>query len=81
MSALPAQRMGLYDRGVIAPGLAADLVLLDMERLRDNATFADPAAAPEGIDLVVVGGAVCMRDGNPRTRAPGRVLRPRRAGG
>jgi N-acyl-D-amino-acid deacylase len=81
MSALPAQRMGLYDRGVIAPGLAADLVLLDMERLRDNATFADPAAAPEGIDLVVVGGAVCMRDGQPTDARPGRVLRPRRAGG
>jgi N-acyl-D-amino-acid deacylase len=74
--------MGLYDRGVIAPGLAADLVLLDMERsLRDNATFADPAAAPKASTWVVVGGAVCMRDGQPTDARPGRVLRRRRAGG
>jgi len=80
MSAMPAQRMGLYDRGIIAPGLAADMVLLDMDRLRDTATFANPAAAPAGIDCVVVGGAVCMRDGQPTGARPGRVLRPGRAG-
>lgn len=77
MSAFPAQRLGLHDRGVIAPGMAADLVLLDMDRIRDRATFADPAAAPEGIDCVVVNGVVCMERGQPTGASPGAVLRSR----
>lgn len=75
MSAFPAQRLGLHDRGVIAPGMAADLVLLDMDRIRDRATFADPAAAPEGIDCVVVNGVVCMRGGEAQGVSSGVVLR------
>jgi len=77
MSAFPAQRMGLHDRGVLAPGLAADMVLLDMDRIRDRATFADPAAAPEGIDCVIVNGVICMEGGQPTGATPGAVLRSR----
>ncbi len=77
MSAFPAQRLGLHDRGLIAPGMAADMVLLDMDRIRDKATFADPSAAPEGIDLVVVNGVVCMRGGEHAGVASGSVLRLR----
>ena len=77
MSAFPAQRLGLHDRGVLAPGMAADMVLVDMDRIRDRATFADPAAAPEGIDCVVVNGVVCMEHGQPTGAAPGAVLRSR----
>lgn len=77
MTAFPAQRLGLYDRGVIAPGMAADMVLVDMERIRDKATFADPSAAPEGIDCVVVNGVVCMRDGESTGVSSGSVLRLR----
>lgn len=77
MSAFPAQRLGLHDRGVLAPGLAADMVLLDLDRVRDRATFADPGAAPEGIDCVVVNGVVCMEGGQPTGASPGAVLRSR----
>ncbi|GAB3431181.1 N-acyl-D-amino-acid deacylase family protein [Flindersiella endophytica] len=56
VTAAPADRIGLRDRGRIRPGLVADLVVLDMENLADTATYSDPARFPRGIDLVMVGG-------------------------
>lgn len=75
MSAFPAQRLGLYDRGVLAPGMAADMLLVDMDRIRDTATFADPSAAPEGIDIVLVNGVVCMQANQPTGAFSGTMLR------
>ena len=75
MSAFPAQRLGLYDRGVIAPGMAADMVLVDMGRIRDTATFANPSAPPQGIDAVLVNGAVCMLNGQETGTYSGAMLR------
>jgi N-acyl-D-amino-acid deacylase len=73
MTSLPADRFGLRDRGRIAEGAFADLVLFDADRVRDVSTFERPHAFPEGIDLVVVNGEVTW-DGRRRERA-GRVLR------
>jgi N-acyl-D-aspartate/D-glutamate deacylase len=56
VTAAPADRIGLRDRGRIRPGLVADLLVLDVESLADTATYADPARYPRGIDLVMVGG-------------------------
>jgi N-acyl-D-amino-acid deacylase len=73
MTVVPAQAMGLTDRGVLAEGMWADVVVFDPATIRDNATF-EAAAAPSGIDLVMVNGTVMVdRDFVPGS--PGQVLR------
>ena len=74
-SALAAEHMGFTDRGVIASGLKADLVLLDPDTVIDHATVDDPHAVSEGIARVWVAGELVW-DGSATTGArPGRVLR------
>ncbi|MDR3632181.1 MAG: D-aminoacylase [Isosphaeraceae bacterium] len=75
MTAVAANDLLLYDRGRIAPGAAADLVVFDFDRVRDRATFAEPTRTPEGILHVVVNGQVVVENGRPTTLRPGRVLR------
>ena len=60
MTSAPARRFGLIDRGLIHPGMAADLVLIDMPRVRSNATFDNPTQYPDGIDLVIVNGEIVV---------------------
>ncbi len=73
MTALPAERFGLVDRGRIAEGAFADLVVFDPDTVADRATFEHPHAFAEGVDLVVVNGRVAW-DWTPGQRA-GRALR------
>jgi N-acyl-D-amino-acid deacylase len=75
MSALPASRIRLRDRGRLAVGLAADVVVFDAARVADTATFEQPFQYPVGITAVVVNGAVALRDGERRERLTGRALR------
>jgi N-acyl-D-amino-acid deacylase len=74
MSGLPAQRFGLRDRGAIAVGKAADLVLFDPDTVTDRATWREPRLPPDGIDWVFVNGETVLQDGTPTGRQPGRVL-------
>lgn len=74
MTSLPARRMGLMDRGLLAEGLAADLVIFDPEIVRDMATFEDPRQFPLGIDTVIVNGQVVLDEGEHTGATPGRVL-------
>lgn len=71
----PADLLGLADRGRIAAGLRADLVLLDPERFVDTATYADPCRAPDGVVGVWVAGRRVWRDGAPTGERPGGVVR------
>lgn len=74
MTSLPAQRLGLADRGLLRPGMKADLVLFDPDAVRDVASFAAPHAYAEGFAAVVVNGMIVF-DGQAMTGArPGRVL-------
>jgi N-acyl-D-amino-acid deacylase len=73
MTSVPAERFGLADRGRIAEGMFADLVLVDPDRVADEATFERPHAFASGIELVVVNGRVAW-DGTRGERG-GRVLR------
>jgi N-acyl-D-amino-acid deacylase len=74
MTSLPARRMGLWDRGLIRQGFAADLVAFDPDRIADTATFEDPKRYPDGIEIVVVNGKVVL-EGDKRTRErPGMPL-------
>jgi N-acyl-D-amino-acid deacylase len=75
MTAVAANDLMLYDRGRIAPGAAADLVVFDFDRVRDRSTFAEPTLPPEGIRHVIVNGQVVVDDGKPTPARPGRVLR------
>ncbi|MBS7638051.1 amidohydrolase family protein, partial [Candidatus Bathyarchaeota archaeon] len=52
MTSLPAQRFGLMDRGLLRPGLAADITIFDPRSIIDKATFEDPRRFPEGIEYV-----------------------------
>ena len=75
MTSFPAARLGLPDRGLVRPGMKADLVVLDPATVRDRATFEEPHRYAEGVSLVVVNGEVVL-DGRKMTAArPGRVLR------
>lgn len=71
----PARIIGLRDRGLVAAGCAADLVVFDDDRLGEQGTFADPHHPPRGIGWVLVNGAVAVADGTPTGILAGRVLR------
>lgn len=75
MTALPAARLGLTDRGVLAEGMVADAVVFDPDTVADAATFEDPHRFAVGVHHVFVGGEPVIRDGEDTGRAPGRVLR------
>jgi len=75
MTSLPAEKLGLKDRGVIALGNWADLVLFDYEKIEDRATFLDPHQFPVGIPWVLVNGEVVVEDDVQTDALPGRVLR------
>jgi N-acyl-D-amino-acid deacylase len=74
MTSLPAQILGVRDRGMIREGMAADLALIDLNRIRDRATFFDPHQYAEGVEAVWVGGVAVVADGKPTMALPGRVL-------
>jgi N-acyl-D-amino-acid deacylase len=63
MSSLPARTFGLKNRGQIAEGFAADLVIFDDQKILDKATFSHPHQYPEGIDYVLVNGTVAVELG------------------
>lgn len=75
MTSLPAARMGLRDRGRIAQGMMADLVVFNPATVADKATFTAPHQYPVGIDYVVVNGQVEVDDGKMTAARAGRVLR------
>jgi N-acyl-D-amino-acid deacylase len=75
MTSLAASNVGLVDRGTIAAGRYADLVLFDPHTVADRATTADPHRTSIGIDTVWVNGQVVYKDGATRARYPGQILR------
>ena len=75
MTSLPANRMGLRDRGRIAPGMAADLVIFDPARIQDRATFTNPLAFATGVEFLFVNGELVIDGERLTDRMPGQVLR------
>jgi N-acyl-D-amino-acid deacylase len=75
MTSLPAWRMGLPDRGTIAPGKKADVVLFDPKTITDRATTKEPRAQPVGLTDVLVNGIPVLRDGKLTGERPGQALR------
>jgi N-acyl-D-amino-acid deacylase len=75
LSAMPAERAKLAERGRILPGFHADLVVFDAARVADRATFAEPRLLPVGIDHVIVAGQIVVKSGEHTGARPGSVLR------
>lgn len=75
MSGWPAQRMGLSDRGLVREGMRADILLLDLPRVRDTATWDQPTAVATGIDTVIVNGRLTIDKGRHTGAKAGMVLR------
>jgi N-acyl-D-amino-acid deacylase len=74
MTSLPAARLGLVERGLLRPGMAADVVVFDPATVVDTATYQDPHQYPLGVELVLVNGQVVLRDGIRTDARPGRPL-------
>ncbi len=77
MTAMPATRLQLHGRGLVAAGAYADLVAFDPSTVVDNATFEHPHQYPTGVTHVWVNGTFVIRDGEHTGARPGRVLRVR----
>ena len=75
MTLLPATRLGLTQRGRVAPGLWADLVVFDPDTVTDSATFEEPHQYPLGIRDVLVNGVAVVLAGDYTGERPGKVLR------
>ena len=75
MTGLSAQHMGFVERGVIAPGMMADLVLFNPNTVRDRATTSEPFASSKGIHSVWVAGERVLHEGEVSKTFPGRVIR------
>lgn len=84
MTSMPAQKIGLYDRGILRPGMRADIMMFDMKKIRDRATnrwphkypFENfPNKYPLGIPYVIVNGQVAVDGGEQSKTLAGEVLR------
>ncbi len=75
MTSMPADRLGLRDRGVIRAGMKADLVLFDAKRVIDRSTFKEPQLLSEGIEQVFVNGKAVWAAGKTTDARPGVVIR------
>lgn len=75
MTSLPARTMRFLDRGVLRPGLAADIVIFDLQNVHDVSTFEQPHAYAEGFDYVFVNGVPVISDGDLTRQNPGQILR------
>ena len=75
-SSLPAQILGLRDRGLVREGFHADLAVLDLGKLADKATFFEPHQYSDGVEYVFVNGETVVAAGSPTAKLPGLVLKP-----
>ncbi len=75
MTSLPAQRFSLLDRGLIKPGMSADITIFDPETVIDTATYEDPIRFPKGIEYVIVNGEFMVERGEHTGIRGGKILR------
>ena len=75
MTGMPAERMGLNDRGLLAEGMWADMVLFDFDAIEDTPTYDNPKQPCKGIERVYVNGILTVHDGKHTGARAGHVLR------
>jgi len=76
MTAMPAARLGLTDRGTLKKGMIADIAIFDPARIQDHATYTDPHHYSTGIDYLFINGAAVIYAGEITDALPGRAIRP-----
>src|SRR5207249_9586915 len=75
MTSQNAAKLGLHDRGILRPGMVADVTVFDAERVIDRATYVDPFQYSEGIEYVIVNGQVVLDRGKHTGAKAGKPLR------
>ena len=74
MTSFPAARLGFTDRGVLRPGMKADIAIFDPATVKDTATFTAPHQYAEGFFMVLVNGQVIFENGAMTAARPGQIL-------
>jgi dihydroorotase/N-acyl-D-amino-acid deacylase len=74
MTGVTAARLKLLDRGLLRPGMKADVAIFDPAAVTDKATFEQPHQYAEGVVHVIVNGKLILKDGQMTAERPGRVL-------
>ena len=74
MTSLPAQRLKMWDRGILRPGMKADMVIFDPAVIGDKAVFEKPHQYSVGVRDVIVNGTPALRDGKVTAERAGRIL-------
>jgi dihydroorotase/N-acyl-D-amino-acid deacylase len=75
MTSLAASRVGLLDRGILRPGMMADVTVFDPKTVKDVATYSDPLHYSLGVKFVFVNGRAVVWDGTITEERPGQALR------
>jgi len=75
MTSANAAKIAIYDRGLLRPGLAADVTIFDPARIVDRATFEQPHQYAEGVEYVIVNGAIVLERGRHTGARPGVILK------
>ena len=75
MTWLPARRLGLKNKGHLGIGADADITIFDFGAIRDRATFEEPALPPEGVEMVLIGGEVVLKQGEILKNTQGKSVR------
>ena len=75
MTSLPANKIGLKNRGIIKEGYWADIVIFNPDKIKDKATFENPHQYPEGIYYVIVNGQIAVDNGEITGLKPGKILK------
>ena len=75
MSGFPASRIGLRGKGQVSPGMDADFVVFDLDKIAEGADYRNPDNEPEGILYVFVNGEKVLDHGSYTRRTPGKVIR------
>jgi len=81
MTSANAAKIGAFDRGLLRPGMMADVTVFDAEHIIDNATFAKPHQYATGVEYVVVNGRVVLDHGQHTGTRPGTILKRQHSGG
>ena len=75
MTSLSAQKLGIFDRGILREGMWADITIFDYNRIYDKATFEEPHQFSEGIEYVIINGVMVIEKGIQNLKLPGKVIR------
>lgn len=75
MTSMPANRLGLKNRGILAENYYADITIIDLEEIEDRATYANPKQYSKGIDTVIVNGKIALINDEETKEFSGVVLK------